>query len=56
MERLSDILVQQDDLTLAKATDIARKWEARETNLKAIRGESTASAIDFVSKGKKACE
>ena len=47
-ERLSDILVQQDDLTLTKAVDIARKWEAREYDLKAIRGESSSSQVEFV--------
>ena len=47
-ERLSDTLVQQDDLTLTKAVAIARKWEARETDLKAIRGESSSSQVDFV--------
>ena len=51
-ERLSDILVQQDDLTLTKAVDIVRKWEARETDLKAIRGESSSSQVDFVDKRK----
>ena len=55
-ERLSDILVQQDDLTLTKAVEIARKWEARETDLKAIRGETSSSQVDFVGKRKKQWE
>ena len=48
-ERLSDLLVQQDDLKLEKAVEIARKWEARETDFKTIRGETTQQ-IDFVGK------
>lgn len=50
-ERLSDQLVQQDDLKLEKAVEMARKWEAREADLKTIRGE-TAQQIDFVGKRK----
>ena len=50
-EHLSDSLVQQDSLTLERAVEMARKWEARESDLKQIRGE-TQSQIDFVGKKK----
>ena len=51
-ERLSDLLVQQNELTLEKTVELARKWEAREVDLKAIRGDPT-SQISFVSRSKQ---
>ncbi len=51
-EKLSDLLVQKDDLKLEEAVAIARKWEARESDLKTIRGESQ-SQIEYVGKSRQ---